>query len=169
MKPRIYDTSGYGVASMTCRHYRQTLVRLCLDQLAKLKFDAIAVRGLSGVSFGSIIADRLDCDLVVVRKEEDMQLHTSHANRQVEGPTGEFSYVIIDDFVASGGTLRQIRDRMWYSRPNAKCVGVYLYEVDGNATQDPHSRTAEIVRGIFPDVPLINECRKPTMPSCLNP
>jgi hypothetical protein len=71
-----------------------------------LKFDAIAVRGISGMIIGAPLAANLGKPLIVVRKPSEK----SHGE-PVEVPTllpGKFRYIIIDDMIASGETVRSI-------------------------------------------------------------
>lgn len=74
-------------------------------------FDTIVVSGLSGVIPGAIIAHEFDKQLVVVRKDADV----AHGLR-IEGveymPKGS-AYIILDDFVASGKTIRHITKKMF--------------------------------------------------------
>ncbi len=65
-------------------------------------FDSIAFRGMSGAIIAPMVAAQLNKDLIMIRKSEDK----SHASATVEGHITTQSYVIIDDFVDSGRTLR---------------------------------------------------------------
>jgi adenine/guanine phosphoribosyltransferase-like PRPP-binding protein len=87
-------------------------------------FDAIAVSGMSGALIGSTIADRLGKGIIVVRKEDDTSTHSWY---KVEGAICE-RYIIIDDLIASGKTVRRIIDQIKKEQyQDAKCVGIYLY------------------------------------------
>lgn len=95
-------------------------------QLSQMKFDAIAVTGFSGISVGSILADRLGKALLFVRKgrnEED-----THSHHDLEGPLDwtpkPARYVVVDDFIAGGETVRRVQ-RLIGGR--AEFVGIYLW------------------------------------------
>lgn len=94
------------------------------DALGSLRFDAIAFTGLSGALLGSAVAMRLEKLLYCVRKVGENR----HSDHEVEGPLGEFRYVIIDDLIHTGGTLRRIiRQVRQHSDNQAKLVGIWLY------------------------------------------
>lgn len=101
------------------------------------EFDAIACRGVSGTVVGAAVASRLSKQLIVVRKP-DVQ---SHSEYDVEGrPYGFFKYIIIDDFVSTGETVREIIRNVeknpincWFD-DKPICTGVFTYNcmaVDG--------------------------------------
>lgn len=86
-------------------------VKWLVQEARVLKFDAIAVRGCSGIVPGTIVAYLLRKPLIIVRKGE-----TSHSD---VGPAGaeilcdslplKFTYVVIDDTRATGATIKAIR------------------------------------------------------------
>jgi adenine/guanine phosphoribosyltransferase-like PRPP-binding protein len=71
---------------------------------SKIQFDAIAVRGISGVSIGTVIAYEFDKPLIIVRKTGDK----THSDRKTEGIVDFNTYIIIDDCIDSGDTMQQI-------------------------------------------------------------
>ena len=100
-----------------------------------LEFDAIYVSGLSGIIPGAIVANKLGKQLIIARKPDT----NSHATMIVEGmPTCKFTYIVYDDFVCSGSTLKRmakqmnVTDDLGYS----KCVGVFL-NASGRRYQNP--------------------------------
>ncbi len=70
-------------------------------------FDAIVVRGMSGVTVGAILAYQWKKQLVIVRKESD----TTHGV-PIEGKNlvdlHSVRYIILDDFTSSGTTMREM-------------------------------------------------------------
>ena len=112
-----------------------------------VKFDAIACRGVSGLMIAAPVALLLDKPLIVVRKS----IEGSHSSFMVEGYLPRrLRYIIIDDFVETGDTIRQIIEEISafyldsrkrgekfvaqdvatsdaYFRKEARCVGVFLY------------------------------------------
>lgn len=89
-----------------------------------LVFDAIAVRGNSGTLFGGLLGYKLKKPVILVRKG-----HDDHAlmNYRVEGPRDAKTYLIVDDFVASGATARTIIESVEKFN-HAKPVGLLQYK-----------------------------------------
>lgn len=92
---------------------------------SKLDFDSIAVTGVSGLTFGSILAHRLNKNLIVVRKQTEL----THSWCDIEGEKTGKKYIIVDDQISSGDTVKSIitrlRDHLSFEKMN--CVGLYLY------------------------------------------
>lgn len=86
-------------------------------------FDGIAVRGVSGLLVGAIVAHTLKKHLIVVRKEV-----STHASNKVETHIGVGNYVIIDDMKASGLTIRTIKEEITKLHPSLVHMGTYLYK-----------------------------------------
>lgn len=105
-------------------------IQTTIELLRGKKFDAIAVRGMSGMLIGPAVAARLGKDLIVVRKCKD----GSHSASIVEGVDNwnhDFRYIIVDDFIDSGETLSQIFTQIVIELEDmdisARCAGVVLY------------------------------------------
>lgn len=81
-------------------------------------FEAIAVRGVSGLGMGAAVSYETGIPLVIVRKPGEQ----SHGN-QVEGPGLIAKFLVLDDIISSGETMRTIIGAL---NP-AECVGVLLY------------------------------------------
>lgn len=87
-------------------------------------FDAIAFTGLSGAVLASAVALRMDKLMYCVRKSGENR----HSDYEVEGPLGKLRYVIIDDLIMSGATVRRIINQVrLHSDSMAKLVGIWLY------------------------------------------
>jgi adenine/guanine phosphoribosyltransferase-like PRPP-binding protein len=71
------------------------------------EFDAIAVRGTSGLIIGSILSYLLRKSLVVVRKPYAVE--SSHKVYDVECPIKNGSYLIVDDQIATGTTVKAMQ------------------------------------------------------------
>lgn len=93
--------------------------------LKKIEFDAIAFTGLSGAVLASAVALKLNKLLYCVRKQGENR----HSDYDVEGPLGALRYIIIDDLIQTGGTLRRIIKQV--RKHSADCpatlVGIWLY------------------------------------------
>lgn len=88
-----------------------------------LKFDAIACRGVSGLLIAPIVAMRLNKTIIVVRKGE--KTHSCYA---VEGDHAAKRYLILDDFIDSGNTIRVTGEEIHKVNEDAKCVGFIAYK-----------------------------------------
>ena len=99
----------------------------------KLKFDAIAFRGISGSCVAFPVSYLTGIPLICVRKEKN------HHGNTVEGPAQDvMKYIIIDDFICTGDTLEAIIKKISGSKEEgAKCVGIVLYDL----SYDPESYT----------------------------
>jgi adenine/guanine phosphoribosyltransferase-like PRPP-binding protein len=112
---------------------KETL-RIAAKTLRKYEFDAIAFTGMSGALLAPTLALRLEKNLLMVRKPGD-----SHSGMRVEGDKAALRYVIVDDFMASGRTVRTILKEVADFAWNAQCIGVceavsYDKEIDHEIT-----------------------------------
>lgn len=88
-----------------------------------LEFDAIAFRGMSGALYAAPVAYLLNVPLIMVRKT-DANGHTgSHSYYKVEGDLNAMTYLVLDDFISSGHTVREIV-REIHEWNGAKCRGI---------------------------------------------
>lgn len=72
-----------------------------------LKFDGFVVTGISGVSMGAIMSRLLNKKLMVVRKDEDDDNHSWY---NIENYTNGGKYIFLDDLIASGNTLKRVKE-----------------------------------------------------------
>lgn len=138
----------------------------------RLNFNAIAVTGNSGCLLGTLISQKLDLPILVVRKKND----DCHDDLKVNGflPT-DCKYLIIDDLIASGSTIRHIlrsvhelvanenvqQQAIAVSRatygwggdalsgatvilPNPQAVGIYLYDEGRDDAWEFDSRISKL-------------------------
>jgi orotate phosphoribosyltransferase-like protein len=107
------------------------IVNKCCGYI-KSKFDGvdyIVVRGTSGLLVGSIVAHKLDKRLCLIRKDKEL----SHANTNIEGfPIRDhMNFVILDDFVQFGTTLREIgqvlKNKAKLCGTSLNCKGYLMY------------------------------------------
>lgn len=87
-------------------------------------FDAIAISGYSMALIAPIIAHRLKKEMIIVRKERE----PCHSDLIFEGKENQ-KCIIIDDLVASGGTLSHINKNL--KLHGCEIVGVALYHDSG--------------------------------------
>jgi len=95
-------------------------IELAAKALSTLQFDAIAFRGMSGALIASALSYRIGKPLIMVRKHEI----TSHSMGRVEGYKHAKTYVVVDDFISSGATVKEIQREIAYYFPEARCLGV---------------------------------------------
>ena len=84
-------------------------------------FDSIACCGVSGLLVVAQVAELLNKNIIVVRKGEKC-----YSEFRTEG-VAPFRYIILDDLICSGNTVKHIKKVLKdeYSRSN--CIGVYCY------------------------------------------
>jgi len=92
-------------------------------------YDVIVCRGYSGMTVAPILAWALKKPIFIVRKDGES---THSSEKSFMGTLGD-RYLMIDDFVGTGNTIRTIRDYLKIAhdraeRPEGMIVGLYLYE-----------------------------------------
>ena len=98
------------------------------------RFDVIVVSGVSGIVVGAPVALALGIPLIVVRKDEDKNAH--HLGGEIINVRDLMRqrYLIVDDFVCSGRTVKFIQDKIANHPRHAinppEYVGVYQYSDD---------------------------------------
>ncbi len=105
-----------------CKIRKNAAKVIAIIKRKKLKFDAIAFRGLSGAVIAPMVALKLRKTLIAIRKEK-----TNHSHRLVEGDLNAKTYIIVDDLISSGITVRKIVRELKRLNKEQKCLGVVLY------------------------------------------
>lgn len=111
-KPRVVS---YYLKAVVCTQNLAVTVRAlkaCILE-SGLEFNAIAFRGMSGAFVVPMLATRLRKGIIVCRKPSE----ESHG-RAFEGLCIGGNYIIVDDFIGGGTTVRGIIDVV-----NAHCYG----------------------------------------------
>lgn len=85
-------------------------------------FDSIACCGVSGMMVVPQIAELLNKHIVVVRKEGEK----CYSEFRTEG-VAPFRYIIVDDLICSGDTLKHIKKVLKEEYRRSECIGVYCY------------------------------------------
>lgn len=110
----------------------KAIVKSCIRFLKTLEFDAVAFRGLSGALIAPTIAMEMGKELIAVRKHKG-----EHSSNMVEGDRNARTYVIVDDFIGSGNTVRVMLDEIEKYAPGAECIGVLqAYYINKKMTSD---------------------------------
>lgn len=100
-------------------------------------FDVIAVRGVSGMTFGSILAHHLGLPLTVVRKSED-KVDCHSPNKVEHGREYPYRFLFVDDLIASGDTYQKVASAL--GGVGCKAVAYLLYSgesIDYTLLEDP--------------------------------
>jgi orotate phosphoribosyltransferase len=114
-------------ASHTCHvlnhKERNRIIIKAVCDLRKIanEFDTIACCGVSGMMVVPQIAELLDKHILIVRKDEKR-----YSEFRSEG-VAPFKYVVVDDLICSGATIKHINNVIHDEYPRAKCIGVYCY------------------------------------------
>lgn len=111
-------------------------------------FDTIACCGISGLLVVPQIAELLDKHILIVRKDE-----RRYSEFSMEGVT-PFRYVIVDDLICSGSTVRRIKNTIKDDHPRARCIGVYCYMPEETAYRPDRDGSKLCERDL--GVPLLN-------------
>jgi hypothetical protein len=122
----IYESAG-GHQIGTFSDLRLAVDRTCRAMRPKLgRFDALVVRGVSGVAVGAPVSIRLGVPLLVVRKPGE----TKHCGLDVIGlhvMDPRFRWIHLDDFSDTGATERECQWSVRQTHPSAQQVGSFFY------------------------------------------
>lgn len=115
-------------SSHTCRvlnhKVRTKIIIKAVCDLRKIsdEFDSIACCGTSGLMVVPQVAELLNKNIVLVRKKNDK----CYSDFTVEG-VKPFRYIILDDLICSGNTVRHIQRSIRNEYERTKCIGLYCY------------------------------------------
>lgn len=130
-------------ASHTCKvlnhKVRNKIIIKAVCDLRKInnQFDTIACCGVSGLMVVPQIAELLNKHILIIRKNEKC-----YSDFPMEG-VAPFRYIIIDDLVCSGNTIKHIKHTIYEDSPKAYCVGVYCYMPEECAYTEATSKMFE--------------------------
>ena len=111
-------------------------------------FDSIACCGTSGMMVVPQIAEILNKNIILVRKGE--KCYSEHL---VEG-VAPFRYIILDDLICSGSTVKHIKNTIKKEYTRAVCIGVYCYLPDETAYRPDEAGSKLCQRDL--GIPLLN-------------
>lgn len=117
MHPNVKIVTTY-LEVLDPNEFLRTLERT-VAALRTRDFDAIAFCGMSGAVLAPSVAQALGKTLLLVRKSSEVR----HSSYTVEGDCGANTYVILDDLICTGETVRHIQRQI----QTAQCVGIYTY------------------------------------------
>jgi adenine/guanine phosphoribosyltransferase-like PRPP-binding protein len=101
---------------------RNKIIMKAISDLRDYDFDTIVCCGTSGLLVAPQISEILDKHIVVIRKPSEKR----YSNFDIEGVT-PYRYIIIDDLVCSGWTIKLIKNTLYEESPRSLCVGAYFY------------------------------------------
>jgi adenine/guanine phosphoribosyltransferase-like PRPP-binding protein len=84
-------------------------------------FDSVVCCGVSGLMVAPQISELLNKNIVIVRKGEQC-----YSEFRTEG-VAPFRYIILDDLICSGSTVKHIKKVLKDEYSRSTCVGVYCY------------------------------------------
>jgi adenine/guanine phosphoribosyltransferase-like PRPP-binding protein len=90
--------------------------------LSQYDYDALAFSGNSGALIAAPLSLATGKPLLLVRK----YMSNCHAGFRVEGLGKIHRYVIVDDFIDTGNTVRRIRRAVSEHRVGSICIGILL-------------------------------------------
>lgn len=114
---------GAGHTTILLNHKeRNRIVIEAVQTLRNYNFDSIACCGTSGLLVVPQIAEILDKHIVVIRKPSEKR----YSVFDIEGVIPN-NYIIVDDLVCSGRTIRLIKNSIKNECTRSTCVGAYFY------------------------------------------
>jgi adenine/guanine phosphoribosyltransferase-like PRPP-binding protein len=117
------------------------------------KVEAIAFSGVSGASLGYILGYTLGVPLMCIRKPRER----AHYYGTLEGCTSARRYMIVDDFIATGDTVRNIMETITKECNDSVCVVMMMFNQDDRQRTFYHRDVRTVIDG---DHPLFDEdCR----------
>lgn len=110
---------------------RRAILKMLRAMIKKsgIEFDTVVCRGISGCLVVPTLADSLRKPFLLIRKEGD----GNHSGLLFEGHAEVQKFIIVDDLIDTGNTIRAILSAMKEGNskdtgmPHAKCVGIFLY------------------------------------------
>jgi len=93
-------------------------------------YDTIAFTGMSGAGLAFILSHALGIPLMCARKKDDSSHFTEfirETDSRCEGHVSIGRYLIVDDCIASGDTMRYIIKSIKKISPAAECAAIILY------------------------------------------
>lgn len=114
---------GASHTSIVLNHkFRNMIVMEAIRRLRNYRFDTIVCSGTSGLLVVPQVAEILNKHILVVRKANEK----CYSEFRTEG-VAPYRYIILDDLICSGSTVKHIKKTIRSEYPIAKCIGIYCY------------------------------------------
>lgn len=147
---------GASHTSIVLNHkFRNMIVMESVRKLRSHDFDTIVACGTSGLIVIPQVAEILDKHILVVRKPNEK----CYSEFSTEG-VAPYRYVILDDLICSGKTVKHIKKTIQDEYPIAKCIGIYCYLPKECAYKDDSHGSYLCERDL--GTPLLNSCSAST-------
>lgn len=143
MENLIYRRTDTGQWMQGCEHttsllntkFRNKTIFEIVNRLKQLNnnFDTIACCGTSGLLVVPQVSEILKKNILIIRKKKEKR----YSPFAYEGAVPR-NYVIVDDLICSGSTIKHILNTIQEDCPMAKCLGVFCFLKDKCAySKDP--------------------------------
>lgn len=147
---------GASHTSIVLNHkFRNMIVMEAVRKLRPHDFDVIVACGTSGLIVVPQIAEILNKNILVVRKPGEK----CYSEFSTEGVAPR-RYVILDDLICSGNTVKHIKRTIKSEYPISKCIGIYCYLPKECSYRDDSDGSSLCQRDL--GVPLLNTCQPST-------
>lgn len=125
---RVIQGASHTSRLLNHKYRNKIIMQTYVDLRSKdLEFDAIACCGISGLMVVPQIAELLKKNILVIRKDLN-----GYSNFNIEGPHTN-RYIIIDDLICSGNTVKTIMKAIKSEFHKPKCLGIYCYMPEESA------------------------------------
>ncbi len=120
----MYNQSRVNHYSEECFHGEDIdrIIKAAKIKLSSLDYDTFVSCGLSGNLMAPHIAKALKKNICVIRKEKEQ----CHDFSLIVGYKPK-KYVIVDDFISLGGTVKYILNILDNILPRPECIAIFLY------------------------------------------
>jgi adenine/guanine phosphoribosyltransferase-like PRPP-binding protein len=143
---------GSSHTSIILNHkFRNMIVMEAVRKLRPHVFDSIVACGTSGLIVVPQVAEILNKHILIVRKLNEK----CYSEFSTEG-VSPHRYVILDDLICSGKTVKHIKRTIKDEYSYAKCIGIYCYLPKECAYKDDNDGSSLCLRDL--GVPLLNTC-----------
>ena len=119
---RVIQGSSHTSRLLNHKYRNKIIMQTYVDLRNKdLEFDAIVCCGISGLMVVPQIAELLKKNIIVIRKDLN-----GYSSFNIEGPYTN-KYIIVDDLICSGNTVKTIMKQIKSEFYKSKCLGIYCY------------------------------------------
>ena len=99
-----------------------------VKKLKSVEFDTIVVTGVSGLTFGIPLAQKMKKHIAIVRKDKD----GTHSHKSIEATVKRDNFgrwLFVDDLIDSGKTEKRVKAKIKeHTDSNGTYVGSYLFD-----------------------------------------
>lgn len=139
----VSTNSGYLAPVYSRPEFLGAAVKVVSKEVLKIRPDAIAFSGSSGCAIAFPVASKIKIPMIHIRKDR------GHHYEAYEGALDVSSYVILDDFVETGRTIKRIIEGVKTKSPSAKLLAAIFYLSDGSMS----NKREAFYEAVAPKVP----------------